>query len=330
MGLLFVVAGMAVSGLLGWKLLREVWEVRGWPEVGCVVEQADVNVTVAGEPQAEVALRYRYRPAGEWLNGYRLRLGSASQQGSVNELEEICAGLRARPETVCRYRPGDSVESVLEKPGYGPGLVVVALGTFFSVLGLFAFLGGLGWLNGSRAGAGMFGRLLFGLVFGLGGLAVWMFALRPGRALQSRADAMVTVPCEVVASRVKTVSGSGRSGPTYRPDIWYRYEIEGRVWHSAWADFSRGKVSSGNAGAAQAMVSNYPVGSRTVCHIDPERPWVAVLEKKGGSPWWLWLMSLVFGGIGLAFAGGALRPLLRPEGLRLRKGQRTQPGGDAI
>jgi hypothetical protein len=26
---------------------------------------------------------------------------------------------------------------------------------------------------------------------------------------------------------------------------------------------------------------------------------VAVLEKKGGGPWWLWLMALVFGGIGL-------------------------------
>lgn len=319
MGLLFVVAAGTFFSVMGWKLLREVWEVRGWPEVGCVVEQADVNVTVAGEPQAELALRYRYRPAGEWLNGYRLRLGAAASQGSVNELEEIGAGLRAVPERLCRYRPGESVESVLEKPGYGLGLVVVAAGTIFSVMGLLAVASGLGLVRAWRGFPAKLGPLLIGLVFALGGLAVWRFGLQPGRALQSRADAMVTVPCEVVASRVKVGSGSGRSsGPTYRPDIWYRYEVGGRTWHSAWADFSRGKVSTGNAGASQTMVARFAVGSKTVCHVDPERPWVAVLEKKGGAPWWLWLMSLLFGGIGLAVAGGALWPLLRAEGLRLR------------
>ena len=300
MGLLFVVAGMLISGLLGWKLLREVWDVRGWPEVACVVEQADVNVTVDGEPRAEVVLRYRYRPGGEWLEGTRLALAEASEKSSTNEIEERCARLRAAPETVCRYRPENPGESYLEKPGYGLGLVVVLAGTFFSLMGLVAVLAGLGWMNGARAGAGMLGRLLFGLAFGLGGLAVWMFGLEPGRVLRSRAERMEEVPCQVVVSRVADRSGSGRnSGPTYRPDIWYRYEVAGRVWHSAWPDFDRGTISTGNASGAQRMVSKYPVGGRTVCHVDPERPWVAVLEKKGGGPWWLWLMALVFGGIGL-------------------------------
>jgi hypothetical protein len=138
------------------------------------------------------------------------------------------------------------------------------------------------------------------LIFaGSGGLCIYLAVRDDWKAVEPR---LREVPCTIVTGGVKSSRRSGaHSGSvnTYSPDILFRYEWEGHVWHSSWVDFSRNSVRSSDRGSSEETVARFPAGSRQKCWVDPERPWVAVLEKNYGPVWVLWLCGTVFGSIGL-------------------------------
>lgn len=301
LGLLFLAGGLALAWFLGAKGAMRAREVRSWERVPCVVEKASVIVEVppSGEPVIKPDVIYTYTREGKEVTGSTVY--DSSQADNVNELEEVLAGFRAAPQAHCYVNPDNLWESVLVQPTYWFSLGMMALGGTFAVVGLL-FLTRPLWKRaggGGSHGCGMIVGPAMCLVFaGAGGACLWFAAKDDWKSTAAR---MQQAPCTILYSTVKTnTSNSRKSGSktTYRPDIYFRYDWQGRQWHSEWVDFSKGSYSSSNRSGAEDTVRRYPKGSAQTCWVDPEKPWVAVLEKDARGSWLLWLVGGIFGGLG--------------------------------
>ncbi|WP_265594031.1 DUF3592 domain-containing protein [Haloferula sp. BvORR071] len=115
------------------------------------------------------------------------------------------------------------------------------------------------------------------------------------------------VPCVILESGVEDRQIDPNSSPEYRFKVSYGYEWEKqpykgnlvKLWGSGW--------SSGTA-ISDAYVKRYPEGSQQECHVNPENPQTAVLEKESKAPGYsLWFPGIfVVGGLGMVV--GAWRP----------------------
>ena len=76
------------------------------------------------------------------------------------------------------------------------------------------------------------------------------------------------VSCTITRSGVDSSSGS--DGSTYRVNIHYTYDFEGRTYSSSRYNFV-GVSSSGRSRKAE-IVSQYPVNSSSVCYVNPNEP----------------------------------------------------------
>ena len=131
----------------------------------------------------------------------------------------------------------------------------------------------------------LFSRI-FPLPFVLIGAALLFFGSRS----VSHARASSTWPVAegvITAAEVVRRSGSGDSGPTYRPDISYDYTVDGVTRHGDRIYFG-GAVSTSNRGWARGIVERYPVGRQVTVHYSPDDPALAVLEP--GMTWVVWMM----------------------------------------
>jgi Protein of unknown function (DUF3592) len=230
---------------------------------------------------------------------------------SINEFEEQGVAARAG-RTVCYVNPAQPGESSYRRGSYTAGAFVLGMGLLFAGVGALIMLGGIFSIfrkvtaqtaGPGRVKKGCVGGILaplFFLFFAVIGYVVWKLALQGQPDWKTIGPRMVPVPAQIVASGVHTSRSSGKnSSTTYKPKVAYRYEFQGRTWHSGWLDFNRGTTSSSNHGKAQEAAQRYPVDARPTAWVDPEAPWQAVLEKEAGNRWWLWIFPLVFGGIGI-------------------------------
>lgn len=82
--------------------------------------------------------------------------------------------------------------------------------------------------------------------------------------------------------------GMCKGGPSFRPQVSYRYEVGGRAYPS-------GAVTStndaGSASWAADIVERHPPRSRTVVHYRPTDPAVAYLEPM--RPWRAWTLVIL-------------------------------------
>jgi len=137
------------------------------------------------------------------------------------------------------------------------------------------------------------------VLIGLG--AGWAMLARPVLQVLA-ARSWVETPCVVVSSRVETHPGS--KGSTYSIEVEVQYEVDRRIYRSTRYSFMDA-ASSGLEGK-EAVVRGLPVGSETVCWVDPGDPREAVLVR-GFTPMFLiGLVPLLF----VAAGGGGIALLL--------------------
>jgi len=172
-----------------------------------------------------------------------------------------------------------------------------------------------------RASPSRGAAVLFLFFFLMGGGLLVPFGILPAwRAMRSRT--WLSVPCQVVSSRVASHSDS--DGTTYSIDILYEYEHGGRMHRSTRYDLMGGS-SSGHAGK-QAVVDRLPPGAWTTCHVDPDDPSMAVLVR-GFTPMMLiGLVPLVFMLAGLF---GMVAVLRRRGDAKARQGPWPATGTEA-
>jgi hypothetical protein len=167
--------------------------------------------------------------------------------------------------------------------------------------------------RGRRSKLGVRADVAFFTLFFLIGTVVFYFlTLEPLLGVLA-ARSWTLTPCTVISSRVQ--SHGGNDGTTYRVDILYTYEFNGRAYRSNRYHFMGGSTS-GYKGKAD-IVHRHPTGSKVTCYVNPRNPGDTVLERGWTDEMWFGAIPVVFMLIG---AGGVIGAM--------RKG-RTRTGGDS-
>ncbi len=119
----------------------------------------------------------------------------------------------------------------------------------------------------------------FGLALAaFGMLFVVLFLLAPWWRAPAAAswDAVPAVVAVVLNSELVTNRSS--DGNTYRPDISFRYHVDGEAFESD-VFGPAGGVSAGNRSESYEAVKAYPVGAEVVVYVDPTDPTSAMLTR---------------------------------------------------
>ncbi len=137
--------------------------------------------------------------------------------------------------------------------------------------------------------------LVFFLVFALagGGVGAILFGVPyfQGRAAQS----WVERSCEILRSGLAT-SHDGE-GTSYSIELEYEYTYDGTTYQSTRYSFEQG--SSSLRDWREEVVRSLPVGSKTVCYVNPASPAEAVIRRELSPDAWFALIPLVFVVIGI-------------------------------
>jgi hypothetical protein len=147
--------------------------------------------------------------------------------------------------------------------------------------------------SASRTGKGC-GTLFFGLFFAMGAIFT---ALLVAETVQQLAPWMwPEIGCSILSSGVEE---TGDDEEAYRASVHYRYEIGGRAYDGDRFFRSGGETASYDR--ARDRAGRYPAGAAATCRVHPDRPSLAVLERR--LPWigFVVFFPLIFVAIG---AGG--------------------------
>ena len=131
--------------------------------------------------------------------------------------------------------------------------------------------------------------------------------------------------CTILATQLGSTRGSGTSGPSYRPEISFRYEVGGKTFTcTGWDSWAlAGDYGGGSAKFYGRVLDRYEVGATSPCWYDPADPSQAVLVRRVRPLYLLAVVPLAFAVLG---AVGLYSALARP-GRRLGVGGRGEPLG---
>ncbi len=145
----------------------------------------------------------------------------------------------------------------------------------------------------SAAGTGCM-YLFFGLFF-LVGIAVIGFVTIYPMYLSLMAMGWEKTPCTVDSSQV-LISKSSKGSSTFRVEVAYHYQCEGRTYTSRRYQFATG--SSAGRDRKQRVVDEYPPGLETVCYVNPSKPSEAVIHRGLNGEMFFGLFGLPFAIVG--------------------------------
>jgi len=302
MGLAFawLVAREAVAALATWT----------WRPTDCQILSSQVSDTDSqgrGKGDFHFRVSYRYTFEGRTFVSDKDR----RNPGGFPNYEDAARLMERYPEgsgALCYVNPAKPEEAVLKR-----GSLWFPLFILFPLIFVAIGAGGIysTWsgrvagnphtpISNSARPFGQFGANIFFGVFALMGGGFLFFFIRPAiQSVESRD--WPAVPCVVISSEAQYHSGS--HGGTYSINILYRYSVGGREYKSNRYGFMGGS-SSGYEGKA-AVVRQYPPGRETVCYVNPNQPWEAVLNRRFTKDMWFGLIPLTFlfiGCAGLVFA----------------------------
>jgi hypothetical protein len=285
----FAIAGLGFLGFLLWAFSNSV-KVYFWKATPCtIVESRNGSETLepTSKSNGPLVIRYRYEADGETHYSTALDVGMRESLDAT-KIEKLLFKYPADSNSTCYVNPKNPKEVALRRPPLWP-IVFIFLPLIFIGIGVGGIISV--WRGKSAVRRvtrsdkmGTVGKLVFFGIFTLvGGIAGYFIA---GRPLQTyfAAKHWPETPCEIVSSSVGRHSGS-KGGSTYSIDITYRYQVREREFKSDTYSIMMGGSSSGRS-SKQRVVARYPVGSKSVCYVNPEDPTETVLNRDL-SPWML-------------------------------------------
>jgi hypothetical protein len=343
-GLVFAGFGVAFIGFF-LHTFRADSARASWPEVACRIQSAAVLQSAGEAGGFDADLHFDAEVGGRNVPGSQ-KVHEARYEDAAALVARFPVGSTAKG----RVNPADASEVVLKflRPGSSRWLMI----PFMLVPLVFVVVGGaIAWASirgvtnrdpipaeannialSSGAMASKGGAIAAGAVWFIGGMfilvgfvATWFLLVKPGLQIL-RARSWTAIPCIVESSRF--VSSRGDESTGYRPEVLFRFEVDGKVHRSSCVTFFGG--SSSGRRDKEDFIRSYPVGGQAICYVDPEDPNQAVLVR-GFSPMVLFgLVPLVFAGVGLVIIMGMIRgkrrtgiPVDRGAGLFVRSGSPT-------
>lgn len=294
----FLVLGSVGVFFIGSEALEQS-AVESWDRVTCQV----VDMTLPDKPPYDLKLTYEYEYEGETYSSNAVKRNQEKYIfDDYNELMKKYHELSETESATCYVNPENPEESALMTESVWFAFFII-IPLIFAVIGLGGIIFSLKSLTGkkqekkseplSERGASknvtIVGRLagvMFGGVFFLAGLGfLFPFFILPVTRI-SGSSSWEEVPCKVIHSRVQ--SHRSDDGTTYSIDILYEYEIEGKIYRSNAYDFI--DVSSSGSSGKREIVRQHPRGKQTVCYVNPDDPYEAVLSREYS---WVLLFGLI-------------------------------------
>ncbi len=311
----FLAAGLLFCGLLGREVLS-VADTWTWPEVPCTVTAS--AVTRDGE-HFGLDVTYRYHWEGIEHVGSTVEQGGYSTS-DVSDAERLAERYASGAEANCRVDPDDPARSVLRRRPLWFAFMLLLPLVFVAVGagGIFVVWRGKSPQSGElqalapraprRRGAARGALLfLFGVFALVGAVATYFVLVRPlTRVVAARG--WQETPCRILSSEVR--SHSSDDGTTYSIEVLYQYEASGSTFRSNRYDFLGGSSSGYDAKAR--VVGELPVGSTSVCYVNPSDPHEAVLARGFRAIYLVGLLPLLFLVIGVGGLGAVLTGRLAP------------------
>jgi len=325
-GLAFLGAGLFFLVMM-LRLAGDTVAEQRWPKVPATIVSSSHGAGGGEEHPYRFLVRYRYRFGGRWLTS------STYQNGYVgtDDFEPVQRLLLRYPpgaHVTCRVNPRNPADAVLRPRS--PWMVLLVLFPLpFIAIGLAVLVGAL---RNTKAAAGSEplgsdtptrpgrGPVVLGAIFliaGLGGMA----AMLPWMLGPIRARTWTPVRARVISSGLRrhtSTDSDGHTSTTWKLDILYEYRFRGHTYRSNRYGFVGGS-SSGYYGKRD-MARRHPAGSRVTAWVNPSDPARAVIERGYTLSHLIFLVPLLFAGVGL---------LLLRKGRRARKVSRA-PGLPAV
>lgn len=312
---IFIAAGVFFGTTIFNQTDRQLGQ-QGWVEHPATVVSSRVEIDEASEEPYTPRIEYTYDYAGATYTGTAI----SDSDVSTRDYAEAQAYVLAYPadSAATAYvdpdNPADSVLTADTLRALGSLAMGVVFVSAFAGIPLVILIG-MWWpgrnsaneraaearRRGKHATSGRWLGLLIGLLFtGVGlGLFVFMTVLPLVRTVA--AQSWLEVPCVVERSAV--LRSEGDDGPTYRIDILYFYEVDGRSYGSNRYSFAQLGSSSGYDGKRE-VADRYPVGFETTCYVSPSDPSRAVLHRglTLANLWGLFPIPFAAGGLFVLFA----------------------------
>jgi hypothetical protein len=288
--------------LLRERHLLSVIDRVAWRKVGCEILSAKVERT-ASDPwhPYEPKIKYRYVLDGvslesESVGEARYALydeARATAERTLRSRNYCYVGGKPRQSVLFRFSEGDRFDLLFDG-GFLLLSIILVAGQF-----IIRTVEGLRMLRSAAV------AILFVFVGSLGGEMT--FTMLKGIWKTSRAKSWPQMPCTVILSVFQKDRSDGNM--IYRPDILYRYDLEGRSFVSSRVDF----FQEGLAEPHQELLEKFPAQSDAVCYVNPSNPAESVL-----APAWSrrHLLFAAFGMFITGMGGGVLWLFFWPHKLK--------------
>jgi hypothetical protein len=296
--------------------LVDVARTRDWNETPCTIiaSEAGLREEAEGdEPAYAFRVAYRYTHDGQTHTSKAWRLEDKGFD-QFRDAQRLVEHYPVGAETTCYVNPSEPSAAVLEH-----GSLWLSLGLLLPLVFVCVGAGGIYLLwrpskaeenkeeekekaissKPGRATGARVGSIVFGAFF-LAGAAFLVFWFVPAALRVLDAEGWDETPCTVLFSRVRAHTGDDST--TYSVDILYAYTVDGKEYKSSGYNFLGGSSSRHRAKAE--IVKRHKPGTKTVCFVNPDDPWDAVLVRGFTAGFLFGLIPLVFaaiGGIGFAF-----------------------------
>jgi hypothetical protein len=269
----FAAGGLFFTVVSAWAFIGTVQSYR-WKETPCTIVES------RRQPNSnDFVVRYRYVVNGLERTSSRFTKGF-SESPDRAATERLLLEYPKDHPAICYVNPANPDEAILKR-----GSLWSVTSILFSLSLLAVAVCGLIYDRSAREpwAAAIVERaarpawLLFSTALVLVGLGLlWGCSIYPALRLLA-ARSWQVVPCQVVSSEVVEHAEPGDE-PTYRVDIIYKYQVNGRPYISDRYDFFPG--SSSGKDAKREVVKRYPARAAATCFVNPTDPGDAVFHRE--------------------------------------------------
>ncbi len=319
---IFLFMGLATTFLMASGFVEE-FKASRWIPTSCKIISSSVETGSGDEPYRAI-VRYNYNINGQSFLSDRLYY-SENSTSDYNDAQAVVLRYSAGAPASCLVNPDNHSEAILEAGSY-----LAYFGIFFPVIFVLVGAGGLYFvwffkgasLSGpaarsiSKRARGNHGRtvaLIVGGAFMVFGGVFSLFFVSPSLQLLD-AHNWIETECTIISADVQ--SHRGDDSTTYSIEILFEYHWGDTTLRSDQYDFA--DWSSSGYDSKQEVVDSYPAGSRALCFVNPDKPFIAVLDRDFQLKYLIGLFPLVFVVAGLAlviFTTKKSASIARPRGL---------------